>query len=126
MNDAIDDLIAAIEAGAVGDDWMPWLDVMDRTRGILPYRFKNMPAAYRGSVDAALALHAALLPGWWLQISGPTPDGDWMVNFAGHDSAFAATPARALLLATLKGYRTTLQNLLRTHRQLKPSTIFNR
>lgn len=63
--------------------------------------------AYDGSLDAAKALHDALLPGWrwaiWL-IRGATVWGDICQQF----SADVGCPARSLLLATLKGYRSAL------------------
>ena len=60
--------------------------------------------AFEGSVDAAVMLLEALLPGWnWGRMN------DRM--FVEHgDSVFSArgsNPARALLLATLRAYRST-------------------
>lgn len=61
-------------------------------------------AAYKGSVDAAIALLEAVLPGWsWLRedtlsirIFGPD-NGDYYPSA----KASGITPARALLIATL-------------------------
>jgi hypothetical protein len=77
--------------------------------------------AYRSSVDAALALFNALLPGWRVgnlaQASAcPTDSPDywtsWIVSPSYLDDckqsqAMASTPARALLLATLRAYAAT-------------------
>lgn len=58
-----------------------------------------------GSVDAALALKDALLPGvsWHLW---QFPD-DAGCNIGLEDTSYAPTPARALLLATLRAYAAT-------------------
>lgn len=71
---------------------------------------------YTGSVDAALALAERVLPGWhWTVASLHTELGsawadvasaDWIDNKPGHDAehaeAGAATPALAIILATLR------------------------
>lgn len=108
MSDALDALIEAVEAGGDRDDWMPWIDPFDRTRGLLPYKFNQVPNAYRGSLDAALALHEALLPGWG-GVAGT--DGLARVYKGGRVQTvteFArinGQPARAWLLAILRAYR---------------------
>ena len=64
--------------------------------------------AYSGSVDAALALLAAVLPGWHVQHVGQTRAG-WVCRIEGeglsipYSTKFEPQPtaARALLLATL-------------------------
>ena len=114
----MDKLIAAVEAGQIADDFMPWIDVYDRTRGLLPYRYQHMPAAYNGSLDAAKRLHDALLPGWAVEriaiwrghpahvcIWGTHEERDgkfWHEAKDGRFEATADTPARAWLLAILK------------------------
>ena len=57
----LDKLIAAVEAGTVGDD------------GFCPMFHRiglctDMMNAYHGSLDAAKALHDALLPGWRVEV----------------------------------------------------------
>ena len=109
---AIAALIAAIQAGdkqlsSVGG-WMPWIDPMDRTRGILPYRFASMPGAYhRCSLDTAKALHDALLPGWlWgRQVNGAMWVAKRPYTFRGPVNM---DPARAWLVAILKAYQAQL------------------
>ena len=88
-------LIAAVEAGTF------LMDVM------LPEHEVTAYEAFSGSLDAAKALHEALLPGWMPQII-KTYDDSWMVNIKERgkqymqDSTFAPTPARAWLLAILR------------------------
>lgn len=68
-------------------------------------------AAHRGSLDAAMALHEAVLPGWVWTVccdyaSVSNTDGvNWRTN--GHYSAFNAIPARAWLLAILRALVST-------------------
>lgn len=103
MTEALDNLIAAVEAGI----W-PGADMHDRLgsdrRGELAYD------AFNGSLDSAAALKDALLPGWMMQII-ETYDGETMVNLKQKctqytiDSTFAPSAARALLLATLRAVK---------------------
>ncbi|MFG6591242.1 hypothetical protein [Sulfitobacter sp. 1A12157] len=64
MSNALDDLIAAVEAGTVDGKFSPLYE-----RAIYPIT-QNMDEvyltsdAYNGSLDAALALHNAVLPTW--------------------------------------------------------------
>ena len=96
MTTDLDRLIEAVETGEgnrndgtlyrlFGDSWVHAWDVIDR-----------------GSLNAAVALLEALLPGWnWGRMN------DRMFVEQG-DSVFSArepNPARALLLATLRAYR---------------------
>ena len=98
---ALDALIQAVEAGEpnrndgtlyrlFGDNWVHAWDVIDR-----------------GSLDAAKALHEALLPGWGWTVSadGASVYGDDPKVYDGDD---ARSPARAWLLAILKAYRASL------------------
>lgn len=70
--------------------------------------------AFSGSLDAAKALHEALLPGWVVGIHKPPDHGNrakcalfWIVNLGSADgkveidSVIGADPARAWLLAIL-------------------------
>jgi hypothetical protein len=57
--------------------------------------------AFRGSIDAAKALHDALLPGVSVKIFG-TSDNEWRVQISGMDAVWGPDPARAWLLAILK------------------------
>ena len=62
--------------------------------------------AYRGSLDAAAALHEALLPGWFPGMSQNIHSRYWFAwvqNSEGsHFSATEADPARAWLIAVLR------------------------
>lgn len=63
--------------------------------------------AYNGSLDAAKALHEALLPGWSPGISQNIHSGFWFAwvqNDARHFAANESCPARAWLLAILRAY----------------------
>ncbi|MDK8874356.1 hypothetical protein [Paracoccus sp. SSJ] len=94
----LDKLIGAVERGEpnrndgtlfrlFGDDWVHAWDVIDR-----------------GSLDAAMALHEALLPGvnYTIQNAGAC----YVHSHAGEFPGWAPTPARAWLIAILKAYRT--------------------
>lgn len=61
--------------------------------------------AYHGSLDAAKALHDALLPGWFPGLSQNVHDGHWYAwvqTTVECASAFNNNPARAWLLAILR------------------------
>lgn len=106
--DAIDKLIAAVEAGG---DWPP-LDDLWKSMGLGDGH--RVGLAYNGSLDAALALHNALLPGWVAKLSaGGAGAGvtkwhctveDWNEGTELHGDNQPST-ARAWLLAILKAYR---------------------
>ena len=92
-------LIEAVEAGTVA---MHDLDAFIPVLG-LTTEANNALDAYRGSLDAAMALHDALLPGWaWTLF--PCDDGNFGCHVEAEDSAFSPTPARAWLLAILRAY----------------------
>ena len=103
MTDRLANLVAvktAVEAGVWDHDTVArWLWSQP---GRL-YGFAH--AAFNGSTDAALALLAAVLPGWgWQAWSGPA--GGYFAAVDERDpweavEHSAPTPARALLLATL-------------------------
>ena len=123
---ALDELIEAVETGTApeysmfreahggGTLWsqsgLPRLALSDAWR------------AFNGSLDAALALHEALLPGWALERLNKWPgtngqctaylwgtheeDGErWHNAKDGRVDANGPTPARAWLLAILRAYR---------------------
>ena len=96
-------LIEAVEAGT----WLPdgyaeypaffpdWMGVRNA---------QSMTEAYLGSLDAAKALHEALLPGWGWDVAS----SDAAAVFKGNalhgpaELASSTTPARAWLLAILR------------------------
>jgi len=93
----LDQLIKAVDA----EETVPWLSAVG------PLGLSNavlFGEAQCGSLDAAVALLEALLPGWgWARLN------DRMAVEL-NDSIYSArgpSPARALLLATLRAYRST-------------------
>lgn len=109
----LDKLIDAVEGGkydqdgtrparfnALCSDW-------EAARGAYSNpNYKTAWLAYCGSLDAAKALHDALLPGWdW----GVYADKScWLGSMDIDFSEKSTCPARAWLLAILKAYRSTL------------------
>ena len=100
------DLRKLIEAVEVGEFL---LDAMPSPYETTAYR------AFGGSLDAAKALHEALLPGWeWHSMSrnGVSLRGAWVENpgdaeasgYEWQDERIKGQPARAWLLAILKAY----------------------
>lgn len=70
----------------------------------LQLREEDCRHAYRGSLDAALSLEEALLPGWeW----GRMNDRMFVERGGSVFSERGPNPSRALLLAVLKAYRET-------------------
>lgn len=102
---ALDRLIEAVEAGTWDGSWR---GVQDAVADIDSLAFSR---AYHGTLDPALALQEALLPGWlwWGGYSQGVPmmnygvwhpDAEWEVI-----DATDPIPARAWLLAILRAYR---------------------
>lgn len=104
---ALDKLIEAVEAGTLtGDDDLSYPagapEMIDTALG-MDSVWDTVCLAHDGSLDAALALHEALLPGWdWAREWGYMAV---VKKGAGSFSARSDTPARAWLLAVLKAYR---------------------
>lgn len=107
-------LDALIEAVAAGEEYIE-RDIQDAFGGYRKSEVSRMViGAYHGSLDAAKALHEALLPGysWYLGHLDEPMLGYCATVSHGHfaDSpswrGFSADPARAWLLAILKAYRT--------------------
>lgn len=104
---ALDKLIEAVEAGTA--------DHSDFA-AMFPYPIcDHAGEAHHGSLDAALALHEALLPGWSKLLHGGhhgVADYGMQVEKVQRDNTrirgngLASTPARAWLLAILRAYRT--------------------
>lgn len=105
---ALDDLISAVEAG--NDDGV----AAYYSSRIFPVGYAHVINAYKGSLDAAKALHEALLPEW---IACPQIGGKgagvkvWHCNVEDWDTGDEIhadnmpCPARAWLLAILRAYR---------------------
>lgn len=104
MTTDLDRLIEAVEGDCV--NWLGWA----RRDDVLPGELWAVARdADRGSLDAAAALLEALLPGWGWSLH----DDGWAVAYppAGKlkfsEAFIEGNPARALLLATLRAYRST-------------------
>lgn len=113
MGEAMDKLIAAVEAGDLTVDGAPALSI--EMSGIVYAAlgddlWADCVDAFDGSLDSAVALKDALLPGWMMQIID-TYDGEVMVNLKQKctqhtiDNTFGPSAARALLLATLRAVK---------------------
>lgn len=119
QTEALDRLIEAVEAGAALPEshiypqysqkrydasGLPWGEALDGSVG-------DAWAAYDGSLDAAKALHEALLPGWhWAISSEPDPETAivWRLGAGEASGLHPENPAHAWLVAILKAYRSTL------------------
>lgn len=120
---ALDKLIEAVEAGRWWDDRGIAAAACNRA-GINNANAGRIGRALNGSLDAALALHEALLPGWVFRITGGWPMpliGDYRIphvhvfrpRMTEDDEPIGAKssgvdcgdPARAWLLAILRAYR---------------------
>jgi len=110
---ALEALIEAVEAGTATEfqfhTWRPGLSGTIKES-------KAMLRAYNGSLDAAAALHDALLPGWDWEICNDTADkmaAVWPIkqpkNVFDGDPGYGhwPTPARAWLLAILRALAAT-------------------
>ncbi|WP_395543229.1 hypothetical protein [Neotabrizicola sp. sgz301269] len=109
--EALDRLIAAVDAGNADDspkgEWplRRFLEAFPGSSG----EYIRAADAYRGSLDAAKALHDALLPGWGFSVhedSAEVEDDHAVGPFYDH---IGGDPARAWLLAILRAYRGTLE-----------------
>lgn len=107
--DAMSKLIGAVEAGISWYDWWAYERAMPEGRIVMARD------AYQGSLDAAKALHDALLPGWRVKIEQDeviARGGDftacvWPSDYSRREHIFrpvgkSETAARAWLLAILK------------------------
>jgi hypothetical protein len=101
MTDAIRALRLAVERG----DWSPFLAL---TALGSDSRKIDARGAFDGSLDAALALMKAVLPGWGWVVQSNAGAYIWREATPSDDvEAEADTPARALLLAVLKALDAT-------------------
>ena len=99
--ESLAELIAKVEAGDIAKApfWKVW--VPEGQEGNLAYTAKQ---AASGSLDAAKALHEAVLPGWDWEVASP----DAAAVFSGHRISgpsfldVSQSSARAWLLATLR------------------------
>ena len=108
MGSNLDKLIDAVEAGeATKHQFLTWRPGLSGTRKESAMMFK----AYNGSLDAAKALHEALLPGWDWSAHGNGQACLWPPgsideqNSGCIETDIEDEPSRAMLLAILKAYR---------------------
>jgi hypothetical protein len=109
MGDALDRLIEAVEAGEATRAQME--DLAALALG-LSVTSMNVAAAYAADdMNAAKALHEALLPRWGWMVADkrsacviPT-DADRANGISGETGISEGNPARAWLLAILRAYR---------------------
>lgn len=99
--EALAELIAAVECGIV----MDWGFCTGYPRAALQDHWETGMHAFCGSLDAAKALHEAVLPGWRWEIGVNLPCSSiaqvWETPSIPHQGV-ANYPARAWLLAILK------------------------
>ena len=97
--EALKELKAKVEAGKLHD--IASDTVSDAGLGDFEWAFDDIAEAR--SLDATLALHEAVLPGWFVQVKLWTAMNGGAVAYVGNDFvASAADPARAWLLAILR------------------------
>jgi len=100
---ALQELLAKVGAG----DWERTWDKPSGETGLLDFRYRFDLIMSEGSLDAALSLHNAVLPGWGVTYLGQQESG-WMVALArlGPPTRFEGnhptSPALAWLCAILK------------------------
>lgn len=94
----IKELREAVEAGLPSPTNWRDFDAIQGENSILAHR------AYHHSLDAAVALVKAVLPEWGWAVESPNKACVWHPDTGGvsRDISTANSPARALLIATLK------------------------
>jgi hypothetical protein len=103
--EALRDLLTKVEAGKMGDYAHEFLPCVRAWRSPLEYFeiTNHVHRAYHGSLDAAKALHEAVLPDWTYLVGMTTaalspPKGDRVLGLCASDD----NSARAWLIAVLK------------------------
>ena len=101
----LDALIEALEAG---EEYIE-RDIQNTLGGYRQSEASRMVmGAYQGSLDAAKALHEALLPKGTAMIGTDRPRAFVQCRDGSSVTCFGENPARAWLLAVLKAYRASL------------------
>lgn len=101
MTDALTRLADAVEAGTATD--FKFYTFRDGLSGTVA-ETKTMIRAYNGSLDAAKALHEAVLPEWRARVDVGRRFRTWLIspNNVKIDVYSSHSPARAWLLAILR------------------------
>lgn len=103
----LEKLIEAVEGGVAPLDAIAKMKLLGLP-SVINNNLHEVSSAYRGSLDAAKALHEALLPGWGWERSW----SGYMIVSRGSmtwKETNTPDPARAWLLAVLKAYRAQVQ-----------------
>ena len=110
---ALAELIAKVEAGEAVQDMDGWFHLPLTVKADKTFRshMATVWTAYEGSLDAAKALHEAVLPGWrWdvtahaasVQDPKAKPNPKFPSSWGLFDGCITDNPARAWLLAILR------------------------
>jgi len=104
-HEALTELIAKVEAGTAVGHYAPPFDVFAHLDSVYCARLCYR-ADQKGSLDAALALQEAVLPGWEWYVEGDGHAEVWKpIPEAYSFGIDSTTPARAWLLAILYALR---------------------
>lgn len=99
--EALQELLAKVEAGDYDKRFNGFCDQWEKVMPIGSYG--DAWRAYNGSLDAAKALHAAVLPGHRARIDIGRKFRAWVITPENAKfDAYADTPARAWLIAIIK------------------------
>jgi hypothetical protein len=103
--DALTELLAKVEAGIEPNTDDVWDSFVESNSFVRSSCLKILPA-FHGSLDAAKALHEAVLPEWTRSVDATAPEMGIEVALHGPKSIFKGdhqpTEARAWLIAILK------------------------
>lgn len=110
MSDALKRLIEAVEKGTAANPRRKGAHDMELFFDAFPphlvkHEYQFAYDAFKGSLDAAKALHDALLPGWWQQQRISTRTRVQVGNVAEMPWCYDDIPARAWLIAVLRAYQ---------------------
>lgn len=116
---ALQELLRYVEEGGCGLDILKMADTAFTSEGAHnQFSFHKILPSVHGSLDAAKALHDAVLPGWHVDQMGER-DGGWRVVLGRHDGSVKRNypdgivkdnPARAWLIAILNALISEQEN----------------
>jgi hypothetical protein len=100
--DALTELLAKVKAGSEPNTDDVWDSFVESNSFVLSFCLKVLPA-YNGSLDAAKALHEAVLPDHRARIDVGKKYRAWIITPDNEKfDAYSPNPARAWLIAILK------------------------